>query len=52
MNKKARPYQANLTKELAESMMDAIKSRCTECPECGGIARHYRAEARRIGGKK
>lgn len=37
MNKKARPYQANLTKELAESMMDAIKSRCTECPECGGM---------------
>ena len=35
MRKENRPYHANPSKELAESMMEAIKARCTECPECG-----------------
>lgn len=30
-----RPYQAMPSKELAISVIDAIKARCTECPECG-----------------
>ena len=30
-----RPYQSAVSKELAESVIDAIKARCTECPECG-----------------
>ncbi len=37
MRKEHRPYHANPSKELAESMMDAIKARCTECPECGAM---------------
>lgn len=30
-----RPYQAMPSKEMALSVIDAIKARCTECPECG-----------------
>lgn len=37
MRKEHRPYHTNPSKELAESMMDAIKARCTECPECGAM---------------
>ena len=35
MTKKQRIHLANPTKEQAKSIMDAIRARCTECPECG-----------------
>lgn len=35
MTERKRTYIPNPTKEQAEAILDAIRARCTECPECG-----------------